>query len=60
MGYMNMYEMIKTRFLEGEISSGDVVKCAVNGILSFTEAAQIISLQEKNERKGCDNGYDEK
>ena len=49
---MNMYEMIKRRFLNGEMSSEEVVQCARSGILSFAEAGKIITLDRKKEKGG--------
>ena len=45
---MNMYEMIKKRFLNGEITADDVVRCAREGILTFVEAGQIITLKRNS------------
>ena len=45
---MNMYEIIRRRFLEGDLTAEDVVQRARCGILSFKEAGQIITLKKEN------------
>ena len=52
---MNMYELIRQRYIDGEIPSNEVMRFALEGILSFTEATQIITLKRKEDmnQRGC-------
>jgi hypothetical protein len=55
---MNMYEVIRRRFLNAEMTPDDVMRCAQEKILSFTEAKQIIELN-KNVTDGKGGGADD-
>ena len=55
---MNMYNMIRQRFLDGDMTSEEVVQCARSGILSFKEAGQIISLKREKNEGGVEDDED--
>lgn len=52
---MNMYDLIRKKFLEGELTGEDVVARARSGILSFKEAGQIITLKKETKEVTADD-----
>lgn len=48
---MNVYGLIKKRYLNGEMSESDVRRCAKEGILSTAEAELILSLKPEEDEK---------
>lgn len=46
---MNIYDVIKKRYLNGEMSEWGVRRCAREGMITMAEAEMIISLKPQEE-----------